>query len=358
MAENAKIMQGQSQILPLGILWGSRVNEIMVMTHTSLLVFFWMMGIYPMMAVNCVSLAIYAAEFWIIRKSEELYLAIFFSEVLVHMLLAIVFVGWAGGFQYYVFAMAPLMYFADHIVRNEGGNTTHPIFFSLLTVISFLIARTIVVFFDPVYVLPADVAFWVKTLNGVMILLMLGVFAMIYVQRILEIESELVSNAEIDELTKLPNRHFLDRMLEEKQIGKEGGISEYAVAILDIDNFKKVNDRFGHLAGDQVLKKLAGILARTAGEEHFAGRWGGEEFMMVVTGEECYSKLVDLTEEVRRELENSVVHFDYWQIVVTASIGVASTRDSMNFKDLVEEADKCLYEAKGSGKNRVIGKEG
>ena len=65
-----------------------------------------------------------------------------------------------------------------------------------------------------------------------------------------------------------------------------------------------------------------------------------------------------MTEDVRRQLERSVVHFDYWQIVVTASIGVSGTTESLHFKDLTEEADKCLYEAKGSGKNKVIGKYG
>ncbi len=355
MADNSRTI---TLPVTLSALWGSRVNEMMIMTHTSLLVFFWMSGVYPMVWVNVVSLLVYFSEFKILEKSPEAFLGVFVSEVIVHMLLAIAYTGWDCGFQYYAFAMAPVTYFADHIVRNEGGRTTHPLFFSSLSIVAYLSGRIVSANMEPICPVRSDIAFWAKTVNGVMILGMLMIFSKIYVQRILEIENELVTNAEFDELTKLPNRHFLDRMLEEKKIGKTGGVSEYAVAILDIDNFKKVNDRFGHLAGDQVLKKLAGILARTAGEDVFAGRWGGEEFMMVVTGPDCYDKLVELTEDVRRQLENTVVHFDYWQIVVTCSIGVASTPDSMNFKDLVEVADKCLYEAKGSGKNKVIGKEG
>ena len=358
MAENGKLYQVQQDKTTLSMRWGARITEMMVLTHTGLLIFFWMLGVHAMAAINVISILIYTLEFRVLKKSPMLYLAIFIVEVLCHMILAIVFVGWNAGFQYYTFAMIPVMFFADHTIRKEGGSSTHPMLFTALTILTFFACRFISYRFVPVYPIPIRIAFWTNTINGTMILLMLAVFSMIYVQRILEIENELVTNAEFDELTKLPNRHYLDRLLEEQKIGAAGGIAEYAVAILDIDNFKKVNDRFGHLAGDQVLKKLAGILARTASDNEniFAARWGGEEFMLLAIRENAFERLMELAEDVRRQLEDSVVYFDYWQIVVTASIGVSGTRESLNFKDLTEEADKCLYEAKGSGKNVVIGK--
>ncbi len=333
---------------------------MMLLMHTALLVFFWMLGVYPMMVVNIFSVIIYGAEFRVLKKNAGLYLGIYIVEVLIHMTLAIAFVGWSSGFQYYVFAMIPVMFFADHTVRKDGNSSAHPVLFSTLAILAFLLCRWIAQTFSPVFPIPTNIAFWANTINGVAILLMLFVFSIVYIHRILEIENELVANAEFDELTKLPNRHYLDRLMDEQKIGAADGIAEYAVAILDIDNFKKVNDRFGHLAGDQVLKKLAGILARSAADHEnvFAARWGGEEFMLLAIRDDAYGRLMDMTEDVRRQLERSVVHFDYWQIVVTASIGVSGTTESLHFKDLTEEADKCLYEAKGSGKNKVIGKYG
>ncbi|MBQ7676776.1 MAG: GGDEF domain-containing protein [Lachnospiraceae bacterium] len=357
MQENVKLYQPQVEAMTTTKEWGVRITEMMIVAHTSLLVFFFMLGVYPMVAVNTLSLAAYFSGFFLIRKNAGIYMEVLVSEVLIHATLAIVFVGWSCGFQFYAFSMIPAVFFADHTIRNDGQPTAHPMLFSAIVIVDFWFCRFIGYFAHPIYEVRSEIAFWTSTFNGTMILLMLLLFSTVYVRRILEIENELVTNAEFDELTKLPNRHYLDRLLDENQIGMAGGIEEFSIAILDIDNFKKVNDRFGHLAGDQVLKKLAGILARAANdnEDVFAARWGGEEFMLLATGNGAYDKMIELTEEVRRELERSVVHFDYWQIVVTASIGVSGTERPRNFKEMTEEADKCLYEAKGSGKNKVIG---
>ncbi len=358
MAENGKLYQPQKTQQTLSRMWGSRVTEIMILMHTALLVYFFLLGVYLMAAVNVISLITYCVEFRILKKNAGIYLTVFIFEVLIHMSFAIAAVGWDAGFQYYVFAIIPVIFFADHTVRKDGIYTAHPVALSLICIFTFLGCRYFVSRGRPLYLVDPEMLFWTNTINGVMILGLLFIFSMVYIHQILEIENKLVESAEFDELTKLPNRHYLDRLLADRKIGVPGGIKEYAVAILDIDNFKKVNDRFGHLAGDQVLKKLAGILARTASdkEDVYAARWGGEEFMLLAVHEGAYEKLMELTEDVRCQLESSVVHFDYWQIVVTASIGVSATKESMNFKSLTEEADKCLYEAKGSGKNRVIGK--
>ncbi len=358
MAENGKLYQQQKSQFAFTTHWGSRVTEIMIMTHTALLVYFFLLQVYPMAIVNVLSIVTYSIGFWILEKNAAIYLAVFIGEVLVHMTCAVYYVGWGAGFEYYVFAVVPVIFFADHTIRKDGKHAAHPVFLSCVCIVTFLFCRGLAHYAEPKYKIAPEVLFYTNTGNGTMILVLLLLFCMVYIRLVLEIENQLVESAEFDELTKLPNRHYLDRLLADQKIGVAGGIEEYGVAILDIDNFKKVNDRFGHLAGDQVLKKLAGILARTVSdnEDLFAARWGGEEFMMLAVGDGAYGRLMEMTENVRSQLESSVVHFDYWQIVVTASIGVSATKESLNFKRLTEEADKCLYEAKGSGKNRVIGK--
>ena len=126
-----------------------------------------------------------------------------------------------------------------------------------------------------------------------------------------------------------------------------------AVLIIDIDDFKRVNDRYGHAAGDAVLRHVADT-ARAALCEHCRlCRWGGEEFLAVMM---CGHDPEATAEQIRASVERSEISFDGKKISVTVSVGVciAGKGSGANVDDIIHCADKCLYEAKGSGKNRCV----
>lgn len=119
--------------------------------------------------------------------------------------------------------------------------------------------------------------------------------------------------------------------------------------ILDLDHFKEVNDTFGHQAGDGVLRKTAAILSGTVGQRGSVGRWGGEEFLVVLPGRGAEEALA-VAEEIRSNVENGT--FDITRYV-TVSIGVAEALPGDTPGTLVRRADMGLYRAKAEGRNRT-----
>jgi diguanylate cyclase (GGDEF)-like protein len=157
-----------------------------------------------------------------------------------------------------------------------------------------------------------------------------------------------------DALTGLYNRRYLKEFLprELNRITREE--SKLIVAILDIDDFKKVNDTFGHEAGDEVLKSIGKILNQTFRISDMACRFGGEEFLLVMFGSDLNSAIIKL-ENVRERIKNEKITFQGQELPKTLlSVGVASApKDGIIDDILIDAADKALYEAKRSGKDRI-----
>jgi diguanylate cyclase (GGDEF)-like protein len=125
------------------------------------------------------------------------------------------------------------------------------------------------------------------------------------------------------------------------------------LVLADLDDFKRVNDRWGHAAGDEVLIAFAATLRETVRESDTAGRWGGEEFALILTGTDADGG-ARLAERARVALEARSVRLpDGSEVTVTASFGVACCPDWSEAGELLAAADSALYEAKRSGKNRV-----
>jgi len=158
----------------------------------------------------------------------------------------------------------------------------------------------------------------------------------------------LEDNIHIDPLTQLANRSRVQYQFE--QIKKEQ--MGLGLILLDLDHFKQVNDTYGHNAGDEVLKHVAETLSLGIREADVVGRWGGEEFIMLLPGASL--ELAEgAAERVRRVLEQSEVMTDGTEITVTASFGVTYAKHYTALADLVATADKALYLAKESGRNQV-----
>ena len=149
-----------------------------------------------------------------------------------------------------------------------------------------------------------------------------------------------------DSLTKLYNRKIIPKIISayfHKKI---------CLIILDIDNFKSINDTYGHLVGDEVLKKFAKILKESLRKEDIIIRWGGEEFLIILKDTQNIEISKNIAEKIRENIENS-----YFEKVgkVTASFGVCCETLSYikDFDELLNKADEALYEAKEKGKNQV-----
>ncbi len=176
-------------------------------------------------------------------------------------------------------------------------------------------------------------------------------------QRLQVLTEKLQQQASSDPLTNLANRRKMyELMNREKARSKRHGLV-YSIVIADIDNFKQVNDIYGHSAGDAAITHAANIFTRHLRQEDYIARWGGEEFLIMLanTGaQEAYA----VTERIRTTLMNSSFTTGDQRISITASFGICtSSSDSgedTSLEQEIHEADMYMYAAKKTGKNKTI----
>lgn len=157
-----------------------------------------------------------------------------------------------------------------------------------------------------------------------------------------------------DALTGLYNRRHLDSTLECEFLRAKRYHNELSLAIIDIDFFKRINDTYGHLCGDYILKEVAYIIYDTFRKTDIVFRYGGEEFVALLTETSIEKSEIPL-ERLRTRVENYAFQFKNNNIKVTVSIGVASVNEKINSAgELLDNADKALYNAKNGGRNRLV----
>ena len=153
-----------------------------------------------------------------------------------------------------------------------------------------------------------------------------------------------------DPLTGLGNRRFLMERLHEETERANRKSGAYALAILDVDHFKTINDRFGHEAGDKALSEIAKAIEAALRDYDLCGRWGGEEFLVVMpeTGLDAANQVA---ERVRQGVH--AVTLDYVSCPVSVSLGLTTYRPGEDFSETLNRADAALLQAKANGRNRV-----
>ncbi|MFZ5755414.1 MAG: GGDEF domain-containing protein [Pseudomonadota bacterium] len=160
-----------------------------------------------------------------------------------------------------------------------------------------------------------------------------------------------------DELTQLFNRrHIMDVLREQKMLADSGGYS-FVLGYIDLDHFKRINDTYGHGVGDIVLKRFSDILRHSLREVDYAGRLGGEEFVVVLTRTKLADALV-VTERIRRAIESADFSDVQPGLKVTTSLGVTAYASPETLEDVLGRADSYLYQAKQGGRNKVVSGEG
>ncbi|TSC96355.1 MAG: hypothetical protein Athens101410_69 [Parcubacteria group bacterium Athens1014_10] len=167
----------------------------------------------------------------------------------------------------------------------------------------------------------------------------------------------------LDPLTKVYNRRYIEvelkRIFQEvsmirgnsdRRTSKKG---ELSIVFLDIDNFKQKNDIYGHQAGDLVLKKVSSLIKNKIRITDKIARYGGEEFLIILEKSnqiDAFKKV----ERIREIISNKTIEVKGSSINVTITLGIASLSDEQSVEQLIEEADKALYQGKHSGKNKTV----
>ena len=174
-------------------------------------------------------------------------------------------------------------------------------------------------------------------------------------KELLEVNEQLRHMSQTDALTGLDNRRHLNERIDEMFAHAKRLDEPFSIVMCDLDKFKSVNDTYGHQAGDEVLKQLASLLREEAREIDRVGRYGGEEFMLLLPGAE-QDDAVSFAERVRKRIEGHTFTFPGGTLTRTSSFGVAGWPHSKirECDDLVRTADDALYVAKETGRNKVV----
>lgn len=171
--------------------------------------------------------------------------------------------------------------------------------------------------------------------------------------RLTEVNNKLAYHASRDSLTNLLNRRTMNQYIQMEYVRSKRSGKTFGLIMADVDDFKRVNDTYGHAAGDLVLSELAGLLSATLRKQDSISRWGGEEFLMLLP-ETDFEGVQTAAEKVRDLIAHSSMPFQGHDIQITLSIGGVVCEREANWDDCIKIADRALYYGKAHGKNLAV----
>jgi len=334
-------------------------NTVLLVFHILLAIPYYIVSPVNMTFVSVFGILFYLSGYIIIsisKKSLLPYSIMILLEIFFHSFSCTLILGWQCGFQYWIFAMT-CTYLKNYLLPGNSQNYRNTysrivLMTGFITYIGIYLLSNYVDFPYTDYPSKGWTTFFV-IINTLLTLSALGAFTRIYSKQMEYKYSILYNKADIDALTGLGNRYYLNEVLtEEEQFCND--ISGYSIAILDIDDFKKVNDTYGHNNGDLVLRELATLLSSNLPDDIEVGRWGGEEFLVISKHKIKYNDFITFIDLKREKIsKHRFILEDRNQIKCTISVGTSCFKQGLEIRNVIKQADDNLYIAKTSGKNKV-----
>ena len=329
--------------------------------HAFYVLLFAVLGVLPMFIFNIGSVTFYIICAHIIKYGyEKDFFKVFYSvyiEIVLHCLAATFCIGWSFGFSYYMFGLIPFCYYVCVTMMDTKRKYLIATALGLIAYIIFISCRIIPLTFGSVYNLDISpvseflIYAYNTTSNFVFLFLVIFIFVtdMQSTNNILHLQNAKLDNmASIDPLTGLYNRRSMQGFLDNAIASDD----KFALVMCDIDNFKKVNDTYGHDFGDVVLKDIASIIQHHVDTNGNVCRWGGEEILILINGN--LDIACQIAENIRKSVESHTFSLHETSIHCTLTLGVASHRNGTTTDETITHADSRLYYGKQNGKNRVV----
>ena len=327
-------------------------------THFLMEFFYIWVGCTPMIIINIFSILSYVVSAFLISKGRHLITVwIMEAEIFCHVIFASIFLGIKCGYHLWLFGTFSSI-FLPFFIPNLSKRPKKQIGVYAITIV---LGFEILVFLGKHGYLPtkynvdenlAEILYYINAALGFISIM---IYTSIYNQRMTMKNEEMTYVAEHDSLTGIFNRNKIQGILE-AEILRKGDIKEgnLSVAILDVDHFKQINDTYGHLTGDSVLKSITECFKKYRDKGLIYGRWGGEEFLLISPETISYEEFGEMLEDLRMTVEALQLTSGGETIKSSVSIGAAAYEEGLNMDKFVQKADERLYVAKESGRNRVI----
>ena len=319
-----------------------------LMVHAGNSVLFFFVGLVPLSMLNILSTVFYSIVIVSYKEEKDFYIIFTYFEILTFSLTSELFSGGSFFYIFFVVGMISSVYYLLPPKRRmkqifQGCGIIYAI------AIYFIHIKQICIF--PEY-LPVinECKQEIGLLN-----LCITLFTMFYISNLYFFEmnaanEKLTYCSDHDLMTGLFNRRFFEHIMQRNKTENE---NKYTIAIFDIDDFKKVNDTYGHQAGDAVLKAVSSIIEESYDNEFVTVRWGGEEFVLYMPQTDEIRAYEHLT-YLRKRIENNIVEFDNQKIKVTVTVGMCTGTNLTDYELVIRNADDRLYYGKRNGKNCVV----
>lgn len=314
---------------------------------------FLALQIDPLVYYNVFSCAFYVVVLYLIDKGYIwVALTSIHFEVAAFAVLTTIGLGWECGFQFYLITMLTLVYFCPF--RNKYV----PYIFSIFESVLFVAMRLVTINHPVIFLdLPEQVEYLLYIINAVCAIaaiifssILFNISTAITRRTLFMAANDLENIANFDHLTGLMLRRPTIELIE--SLWDERGEKDdacFTVCMADIDNFKRINDTYGHDGGDYVLYTVSRILKNSRAD---VCRWGGEEFILVFDGDKA--KIRSEVTKLCSEISSYPFSFAGHDFSVTVTIGVCESTDAVSYQEMITLADAHMYQGKTNGKNCVI----
>ena len=309
----------------------------------------------PMAFMNILSIGIYLGQLLYAKRNDcNTALIVWISdlEIYLHAILATVFMGYRCGFYLWFFGLTLTIILPYHTpMRSHTQEKIACLYFCVFAITAFTFPLLNYLEVLPVrYNPPKLVQAFLCSVNSLLACGSIVLYTTVTLFRASKRELLLNKAADTDYLTGLYNRQHMQNLLYQSAPDQEN----LCIAIMDVDHFKNINDTYGHMAGDYVLKEISRMLHNTMDEHLTVGRWGGEEFLFIAQEGYSFEEFCNRLEKLREEISEFRFVFSGTEIGVSASFGASRYSEGMSKEDLVKLADDRLYIAKESGRNQVV----
>ena len=300
-------------------------------------------------------LAFLVSAYFFDRGKTMSALTMAFISISVSVNVSVLFAGLDCGAHFYLLSSA-ILFFLTEIFKKPVAY-----FFAILSLAEYFIIQFGFLNVESIYTISETVIVILRQINTIAAFGAVAFVSISYRSAVKHYENELrtlndetLYLANYDQLTGLVNRHYLYQKLDWIIKESNDNNSTFVIGMADIDNFKAINDQFGHLYGDAVLKETSQKMKHALRKNDIVGRWGGEEFLIILANTEIESGL-SVLERVRCAVSTVRERDSRKAVEISVTIGAAAYESNMPASDLLNIADKCLYRGKQQGKNLVMG---
>ena len=308
---------------------------------------FWTFGLFPLVVLNAISSVLYVA-FLTIFKDENLRISFAYFEIIFFSAMTELISGGHFGTLTFVIGMEAVIFFMlpysnrkKHIYQLIGAALAVAI--SLISVFNYSL-------YPELMDLVLHHSSFVKVLNLIITLFSLFYLTNLYLVELRTTREKLDYNSNHDVLTGLYNRRFFEGIMKRSKEEKE---TSYSVAMLDVDDFKKINDTYGHETGDKVLAAVSKCIESCLPQNGVAVRWGGEEFVLYLPQADS-AQAEGILNCFRTKLSEQAVYHKGNRVVITATIGLCTGESIADYEEYIRQADEKLYWGKQHGKNQIV----